>query len=70
MNFPIDSLTDMKTYLGNTFKRSVSGGYKDTTSYYIGFYMDESYLYAFNKAGSLSRISLSDLTIEDSITTI
>ena len=68
-NFPINSLTDLKTYLGNEFTKDIYGEGKEDNDKTIGIYMTQiavNYL----QAGSLHAHSISTATITDTVTTI
>lgn len=69
-NFPIDSITDLKTYLGESFTQPIYGGYRSSSSdYAAGAYMTESYVYFFVPT-YLSRESITNYTFSDTITTL
>lgn len=80
-NFPINSLTDLKTYLGNEFVKDIYGWctqtLKDTGTVkkaYNGLSITEALvLYqsiSTTAGGYISQISIADFTISDTITTI
>ena len=78
-NFPIQSLTDLKTYLGNEFVKDIYGWCTQTTTasgavnkVYYGLAMtDTVILYqSMSNQGKLSQESITYYTITDTITTI
>ena len=78
-NFPIESLTDLKTYLGNEFVKDIYGFCTQTTidsgivnKVYYGISMTETVvLYqGMSNQGKLSQQSIGEFTISDTITTI
>ena len=78
-NFPINSLTDLKTYLGNEFVKDIYGFCTQTTietgavkKVYYGLSMtDTLILYqSVSNKGELSQQSIGEFTITDTVTTI
>ena len=78
-NFPIESLTDLKTYLGNEFVKDIYGFCTQTTidsgivnKVYYGISMTETVvLYqGMSNQGKLSQQSIGEFTITDTVTTI
>ena len=78
-NFPIESLTDLKTYLGNEFVKDIYGFCTQTTTasgivnkVYYGLAMtDTVILYqSMSNQGKLSQQSIGEFTITDTVTTI
>ena len=78
-NFPIESLTDLKTYLGNEFVKDIYGFCTQTTidsgivnKVYYGISMTETLvLYqGMSNQGKLSQQSIGEFTITDTVTTI
>ena len=78
-NFPINSLTDLKTYLGNEFVKDIYGYCTQTTidsgivnKVYYGISMTETLvLYqGMSNQGKLSQQSIGEFTITDTVTTI
>lgn len=68
-NFPIDSLTDLKTYLGNEFTKDIYGEGTYDSDKIAGLYITEVAV-KYLKAGTISSLSISTTTISDTITTI
>lgn len=68
-NFPIESLTDLKTYLGNEFTKDIYGEGTEDTDKTIGLYITQAAI-KYLQAGSLHAHSISTATISDTITTI
>ena len=68
-NFPIESLTDLKTYLGNEFVKDIYGEGTEDTDTTIGIYMTQAAI-KYLQAGSLHAHSISTATITDTVTTI
>ena len=68
-NFPIESLTDLKTYLGNEFTKDIYGEGTEDTDTTIGIYMTQAAI-KYLQAGSLHAHSISTATITDTVTTI
>lgn len=68
-NFPITSLTDLKTYLGNEFTKDVYGEGMYDSDKIVGLYITETAV-KYLKAGTLSALSISTATITDTVTTI
>lgn len=68
-NFPIESLTDLKTYLGDKFTKDIYGEGTEDTDTTIGIYMTQAAI-KYLQAGSLHAHSISTATISDTITTI
>lgn len=68
-NFPIDSLTDLKTYLGNEFIKDIYGEGTYDSDKIAGLYITEVAV-KYLKAGTISSLSISTTTISDTITTI
>ena len=68
-NFPIESLTDLKTYLGNEFTKDIYGEGTEDTDTTIGIYMTQAAI-KYLQAGSLHAHSISTATIYDTVTTI
>ena len=68
-NFPIESLTDLKTYLGNEFTKDIYGEGTEDTDKTIGLYMTQAAI-KYLQAGSLHAHSISTATFSDTVTTI
>ena len=68
-NFPIESLTDLKTYLGDEFTKDIYGEGTEDTDKTIGIYMTQAAI-KYLQAGSLHAHSISTATISDTVTTI
>ena len=68
-NFPIESLTDLKTYLGDKFVKDIYGEGTEDTDTTIGIYMTQAAI-KYLQAGSLHAHSISTATITDTVTTI
>lgn len=68
-NFPIDSLTDLKTYLGNEFTKDIYGEGTYDSDKIAGLYITEVAV-KYLKAGTISSLSISTTTISDTVTTI
>ena len=68
-NFPIESITDLKTYLGNEFTKDIYGEGTEDTDTTIGIYMTQAAV-KYLQAGSLHAHSISTATISDTVTTI
>ena len=68
-NFPIESLTDLKTYLGDTFVKDIYGEGTEDTDKTIGLYITQAAI-KYLQAGSLHAHSISTATITDTITAI
>lgn len=67
----IDSLTDLKTLLGDTFQLPVSGGGQvDSADYYNAIFLTESYMFTFHNGTLPVNIQWNKITIEDTVTTI
>ena len=78
-NFPISSLTDLKTYLGNEFVKDIYGWCTQTTTdsglvkkVYYGLSMTETVILyqSVSNKGELSQQSIQEFTISDTVTTI
>ena len=78
-NFPIESLTDLKTYLGNEFVKDIYGFCTQTNTdsgivkkVYYGLSMtDTLVLYqSVSNKGELSQLSIGEFTITDTVTAI
>ena len=71
-SLPVDSLTDLKTLLGNTFIIMCSGlGWNKSTDSPISFvYMNENNIYFINDVSVYNSIPVSVLTFTDTVTTI
>ena len=68
-NFPIESLTDLKTYLGDKFVKDIYGEGTEDTDTTIGIYMTQAAI-KYLQAGSLHAHSISTATITDTVTAI
>lgn len=68
-NFPIQSLTDLKTYLGNEFTKDIYGEGTEDTDKTIGIYITQAAI-KYLQAGSLHAHSISTATFTDTVTTI
>lgn len=68
-NFPIESLTDLKTYLGDKFTKDIYGEGTEDTDTTIGIYITQAAI-KYLQAGSLHAHSISTATITDTVTTI
>ena len=68
-NFPIESITDLKTYLGNEFVKDIYGEGTEDTDKTIGLYMTQAAI-KYLQAGSIHAHSISTATISDTVTTI
>lgn len=68
-NFPIESITDLKTYLGNEFTKDIYGEGTEDTDKTIGIYMTQAAI-KYLQAGSLHAHSISTATITDTVTSI
>lgn len=68
-NFPIESLTDLKTYLGNEFTKDIYGEGTEDTDKTIGIYITQAAI-KYLQAGSLHAHSISTATITDTVTAI
>lgn len=71
-NLNCDSLTDLKTLLGDTFKLPTAGGISSGalgSGYYIALYLDENSLKVAN-ISEIKEISYGAITISDSATRI
>lgn len=78
-NFPISSLTDLKTYLGNEFVKDIYGWCTQTMmdsglvkKVYYGLSMTETVILyqSVSNKGELSQQSIQEFTISDTVTTI
>ena len=78
-NFPISSLTDLKTYLGNEFVKDIYGWCTQTTTdsglvkkVYYGLSMTETVILyqSVSNQGKLSEENITTFTITDTVTTI
>lgn len=78
-NFPISSLTDLKTYLGNEFVKDIYGWCTQTTidsglvkKVYYGLSMTETVILyqSVSNQGKLSEENITTFTITDTVTTI
>jgi len=68
-NLVVDSLTDLKTLLGNTFKREVFGFSNTSTTPTAIIGIDETQMYNTN-GETTSFANLSSITFTDTVTTI
>lgn len=68
-NFPIESLTDLKTYLGDKFTKDIYGEGTEDTDTTIGLYITQAAI-KYLQAGSVHAHSISTATISDTVTTI
>ena len=68
-NFPIESITDLKTYLGDKFVKDIYGEGTEDTDTTIGLYMTNAAV-KYLQAGSIHAHSISTATITDTVTTI
>lgn len=70
-NLNIDSLTDLKTVLGNTFNESLYGGKQiESNDYGVGLYMTETALYWQLNGRTIQSKTWANVTITDTVTTI
>lgn len=70
-NLNIDSLTDLKTVLGNTFNEPLYGGKQiESSDYGVGLYMTETALYWQLNGHSIQSKTWANVTITDIVTTI
>ena len=69
-NFPIDSLTDLKTYLGDTFTKDLYGTLIYNNSERRGQFMTSSTVYYLDTDGTPKLQSITSFTLSDTITTI
>ena len=69
-NFPIDSLTDLKTYLGDTFTKDLYGTLIYNNSERRGQFMTSSTVYYLDTDGTPKSQSITNFTLSDTITTI
>ena len=72
MSFSIDSLTDLKTYLGSTFIKDLYGYGVSSAGklQYPGLAISENYIIYWGATGDISQLGISSFTISDTITTI
>ena len=68
-NFPIESITDLKTYLGDKFTKDIYGEGTEDTDTTIGLYITQAAI-KYLQAGSIHAHSISTATITDTVTTI
>lgn len=68
-NFPIESITDLKTYLGDKFTKDIYGEGTEDTDTTIGLYITQAAI-KYLQAGSVHAHSISTATISDTVTTI
>lgn len=70
-NLNIDSLTDLKTVLGNTFNEALYGGKQiESSDYGVGLYMTETALYWQLNGHTIQSKTWANVTITDTVTTI
>lgn len=70
-NLNIDSLTDLKTVLGNTFNEPLYGGKQiESSDYGVGLYMTETALYWQINGHSIQSKTWANVTIIDTVTTV
>lgn len=70
-NLNIDSLTDLKTVLGNTFNEPLYGGKQiESSDYGVGLYMTETALYWQLNGLSIQSKTWANVTITDTVTTV
>lgn len=69
-NFVIDSLTDLKTYLGDSFTKDIYGTLEYNNTYRFGSFMTSTTVYYFDTDGAPKSQLISNFTISDTITTI
>lgn len=70
-NLNIDSLTDLKTVLGNTFNEPLYGGKQiESSDYGVGLYMTEIALYWQLNGHSIQYKTWANVVITDTVTTI
>lgn len=69
-NFVIDSLTDLKTYLGDSFTKDIYGVLEYNNTYRFGSFMTPTTVYYLDTDGAPKSQLISNLTISDTITTI
>lgn len=70
-NLNIDSLTDLKTVLGNTFNEPLYGGKQiESSDYGVGLYMNETALYWQINGHSIQSKTWANVTITDDVKTI
>ena len=68
-NFPIESITDLKTYLGDKFTKDIYGEGTEDADTTIGLYITQAAI-KYLQAGSIHAHSISTATITDTVTTI
>lgn len=69
-NFAIDSLTDLKTYLGDSFTKDIYGVLEYNNTYRFGSFMTSTSVYYLDTDGAPKSQLISNFTISDTITTI
>lgn len=70
-NLNIDSLTDLKTILGNTFNEPLYGGKQiESSDYGVGLYMTETALYWQLNGHNIHSKTWANVTITDAVTTV
>lgn len=70
-NLNIDSLTDLKTILGNTFNEPLYGGKQiESSDYGVGLYMTETALYWQLNGRNIFQETWANVTITDNVKTI
>lgn len=69
-NFTIDSLTDLKTYLGDSFTKDIYGTLEYNNTYRSGSFMTSTTVYYSDTDGALKSQLISNYTITDTVTTI
>ena len=69
-NFAIDSLTDLKTYLGDSFTKDIYGVLEYNNTYRFGSFMTSTSVYYLDTDGAPKSQSISNFTISDTVTTI
>lgn len=70
-NLNIDSLTDLKTILGNTFNEPLYGGKQiESSDYGVGLYMTETALYWQLNGHNIHSKTWANVTITDTVKTV
>lgn len=69
-NFSIDSLTDLKTYLGDSFTTNIYGTLEYNNTYRFGQFITPSTVYYLDTDGAPKSQQIINFTISDTVTTI
>lgn len=69
-NFAINSLTDLKTYLGDSFTKDIYGTLESNSPYRFGCFMTSTSIYYLDTDGKPKSQLISNFTISDTVTTI